>query len=205
MTDYTNLADIKLQIPESGLNSTTDYDAALSSYITTASRLIDQYLGVPDNWFAGSTDETRYYDGNNDYEIQIDEFLSVSELGVSLDGGINSTDYTVYSSTDYYFDPYNAALYRKPYKKIVIDVLNTSRDPFPRYRRAVKVTGVFGHSATPPELIVQACKTQVVQWYMRAKNAWQNQGANETMLTDAGGKLSDDVKLMLHPFVMERL
>jgi hypothetical protein len=206
MADYTTLADVKAQIPESGLNTTTDYDAAISGYITTASRLIDGYLGVPANYFSPSTDgETRYYNGTNDYEICIDPFLSISALGVSLDGGVNSTDYTAYDSTDYYFEPYNAAANGKPYSKIVLDVINSTKDPFPNYRKAVKVTAIFGYSAAIPDLIAQACKTQAVQWYMRGKSAWQNTGANEAMLTDTGGDLSRDVKNMLHSFMLDRL
>ena len=42
----------------------------------------------------------------------------------------------------------------------------------------LKVTGVFGWSATPPADIEQACKIQAVRWFMRAKQGYQDAGAN---------------------------
>jgi len=207
MTDYTTLADVKAQMPESGLVTSTDYDALISTLITPASRLIDRYLGAPDNYFSPSTDnETRYYDGNNDYEITIDPFASVTSLGVSLSGGLASTDYTAYSSSDYILEPYNAALNNRPYNKICIDVVNSTADPFPRYKKAVKVVAAFGNYPTIPDLIAQAARVQTLHFFMRAKSAYQNQSAGENVVaTNVAGGLSEDVKTLLMPFILDRL
>lgn len=204
--DYTTLANVKAQIPESGIGSTTDYDALLTSLITSSSRMIDKYLGVQAGYFYPTTDDvTRYYDGNNSDELKIDDFVSITSLGVAEQGGLQSTDYFSWTSTDYYTHPYNAVANGQPYNTLVVDVENGEKSYFPRYRKAIKVTGIFGFSTTTPELIAQACMTQTLHWYMRAKNAWQNKGANEQFLVDTGGKLDEDVKTMLNGFMLDRL
>ena len=204
MADYTTLSDVKGQLVETSL--TSDYDTQLSAFIVTASRLIDGYLGVHDGYFAPSTDAVvRYYDGNNSDVIKIDNFTSVTALGVAESGGVQSSDYVSWSSSDYFVYPYNAAARGKPYTSIVVDIENGEKTHFPAYRKAVKVTAIFGDYYTVHPLVAQACNTQVVQWFMRAKNAWQNTGANEGMLTDTGGKLSEDVKAMLQPLLLEML
>lgn len=207
MSDYTTTTDVKDIMPESGLNTSTDYDAMIPLYITAASRLIDRYLAVPDNYFSPSTDgETRYYNGNNDYELCIDDYVSIFALAVSLEGGVNSSDYTSYDSTDWYGEPYNASANGKPYNKIVIDVINSTKDPFPRYRKAVKVTGIFGYSLTIHPLVAQACKVQTLHFFMRAKSAYQNQSAGDNVVaTNVAGGLSEDVKLLLMPLLIDRL
>lgn len=57
MTDYTDLATVKARL---GID-TTEYDAVLPSYITTASRAVDRWCKRHDNGFVGAT-ETRIFD-----------------------------------------------------------------------------------------------------------------------------------------------
>lgn len=208
MADYCTSTDVKLQLTDTlGGSTDTTYDDLIASLVTSASRAIDGYLGVEDNYFYPSSDgETRYYDGVNDYTIRIDDFISISALGVSAAGGLSSSDYTAYSSSDYYLLPYNAVAKGKPYNSIEIDVLNSTQNAFPRYRKAVKVTGVFGYSATPPADVKQACTVMSLRYFMRAKSAFQDAGANPAMgQLFYVRELDPDVKTLLHKYVMEKL
>ncbi len=206
MTDYATTTDVKNQLVET-LGSSTDesYDVLIASLLTTVSRLIDGYLGVEDNYFSATTD-TRYYDGNGMTEICIDNYVSISELAVAESGGVSSSDYIVWSSTDYFNYPYNASNKGKPYNKIIVDIENGSKEYIPAWSKAVKVTAAFGYSASPPADIKQACIIQTMRMFMRAKSAYQDAGMNA-----AAGQmfyvkeLDPDIKLLLNKYVMELL
>lgn len=202
MADYTTLAEVKAEIPD-GPFSTTDYDAQITSLITVASRLIDKYLGVWPSYFASTSEETRYFDGTGSQEVKVDDLISITSLAVAETG---DTDYTTWTTSDmdYYVRPYNYAGLGLPISHIVVDH-NGDQYSIPPFPKALQITGVFGFSSTPPELVAQATRVQVIQWLMRSKQGWQNTGANESFLTDTAGKLSDDVKTMLLPYVIGRM
>jgi hypothetical protein len=136
----------------------------------------------------------------------IDDALSVSKLEVSEIGGLNTSDYQEWSSSDWYLHPYNDS----PKRAIIIDRLNGAETFFPRYRKNVKVTGVFGFSATPPAQIRQACLIQVIRWFMRSKQAYADSVASPEvgqMTINVGGRaiapqLDSDVRLLLAPFIL---
>lgn len=175
--DYCQLSDIKAEIPESGLNSTTDYDAALTAMISEASRLIDGEVGRWPGFFYPSTDDqTRYYDGSGGLDLRTDELVSVTSVSVAEQGDI--TDYTAWTSSDYITYPLNASAHGVPITRLAINRFgNTDKAAWYAFPKAVKIVGVFGWSATVPSVIARACKTQAVRYYMRAKQAWQDAGA----------------------------
>lgn len=202
--DYSTSTDAFQDISE-GNYSSSDFPQ-MASMVTVASRLIDRELGRWEGFFYPTTDEvTRYYDGSGCDEQEIDEFVSISAVGISEQGGLASTDYTALSSTDYFVEPYNYTADAKPIKKIVIDALNGPYLRFYRYRKSVKVTGVAGYSLTTPALIEQIVKRQAVRWFMQAKQGYQDQGAS----VEFGGmvfkkeQLDPDIKKMLWPFILE--
>lgn len=208
MADYCSSTDIKGSMPETlGSSTDTAYDDLIASLITSASRAIDGYLGVQDNYFyPSSDDETRYYDGNNDYELQVDDYLSITTLGVAENGGVSSSDYVTWGSTDYFNHPYNATAKGRPYKKIIVDVENGEKGYFPAFRKAVKITGIFGYSTTPPADVKQACIIQSIRQLQRAKSGYQDAGASAALGQLFYVKeLDPDVKNMLNKYVMENL
>ena len=203
--DYITVAQVKADIPDSPLFDSTDstYDNVLSGMITAASRLIDREVGGWPNYFYPSTaDATRYFDGNGDNELNIDPMVSLTSVAVSETGGRSSTNYTDWTlDTDYYVWPYNYDKVSQPIQALVIDNDAGSKGVFDLYRKAVKVVGVFGYSATPPDDIAQACKIQTVRWFMRAKQAYQDGGASPALgemiyVTE----LDPDVKTILRPY-----
>lgn len=207
INDYTSSTDAFADISE-GNYSTSDYPQ-MATMITASSRMIDNEMGRWPGFFYPTTDSvTNYYDGNDDLELDIDEFASISSVGVSQAGGVESSDYTSLSSSDYLTEPYNATNKNMPINKLVIDQRNGSGivNYWYSFRKAVKVTGIPGYSLTPPDVVVQACKIQSVRWFMRAKQGYQDTGAS----VDIGGltlkgelQLDPDVKALLFPLKLE--
>lgn len=202
--DYCSSSDIKNQMPRSGLAGTTDYDDTLTALITNASRLIDNEVGQWPGFFYPTTDdETRYFDGNGEIEIDIDPLVSLTTVSVSEDGNYASSDYTDWTlNTDFYTWPYNATAITQPMQRLIVDY-NGSKSNWTRFRKAVKVTGVFGYTATVPEPIKQACIIQVMRWYMRGKQGYQDAGANVELGQMVYVKrLDPDVKELLWPYML---
>lgn len=200
MADYTSTSDVLAQLPEGGW--TTDYDTQIGALITSASRLIDNYLGVWPNYFYPSSDtQTRYFDGHGFEYVCIDDCISIAQVAVAETGDTDYTNWTV--DVDYVPHPYNYSNLGVPIRELHIHH-NGDKYNFPAFPRAVSVTGVFGYSLTPPDNIAMACKVQVMKWMMRSKSAWQNQGAGSPMNTDTLTGLDDDVKVLLLPYMVTR-
>jgi hypothetical protein len=206
MADYATLAEVKAQIGEPDIATSSDYDSLLSAQITNVSRLIDREVGRFENYFYPSSDATAYYyDGNGDCELWTDEFVSITSVKVSEEGGLSSSDYTTWSSSDYVTWPYNDT----PILRLDVDTLNGSKLYWYAYRKSVEVTGVRGHSATPPDDVNQACIIQTARWFMRSKQAWADTGASPDfgqITVNVGGqnavasKLDPDVAAILNHY-----
>jgi len=203
MANYCTYAEIKTAMPDSQLvqMGTTQHENAFNALITRASRLIDKEVGRWQNYFYPTTDgEARYYDGSGNDELWIDECLSVTSLGVAESGETCSTGYTTWTSTEYQAWPYNYSALSQPILRLDIDV-NGDKGTWTRFRKAIKLTGVFGYSSTPPEDIKQACIIQVVRWYMRAKQAFQDAGASvELGQMVYVQQLDPDIRELLHAY-----
>jgi hypothetical protein len=207
MADYVTVAELRADMVDGGLSSSTDYDVLLGELVTAASRLIDKEVGGWDNYFYPTTDgETRYYDGSGELEQYIDPCVTLTSVSVS-DGGRCSTCYTDWTeNTDFYVWPYNYSSIGKPIEKLVIDNDSGSKGKWDKVRKGVKVTAIFGYSLTPPGDIEQACKIQTMRWYMRSKQAYQDTSASERlgqMLYTQ--ELDPDVKRLLIPYKIHNL
>lgn len=205
MADYCTLKQVKDDMPESGLSSNTTYDLPLGQMVTDASRLIDTLVGRWPNFFYPSTSgETRYYDGNAEAELRIDEMVSITSVAVAEQGGVESSDYTAWGSSDYYGWPYNTTANAEPIRKLIVDVWNGSKSYWHPYRKAIKVTGVFGWTSRPPEIIARATRIQAMRFFMRAKQGYQDAGA----IVDLGQmtyvkELDPDIHKILHKWMIE--
>ena len=208
MADYVTVAEVKGTLPDSDIDTLNDYDAIFSAFITAASRLIDKEVGGWDNYFYPTTDgETRYYDGSGELEQWIDPCVTLTSVSVSEGGGRCSTCYTDWTeNTDFYVWPYNYSSINKPIEKLVVDNDSGSKGKWDEVRKGVKVTGIFGFSASPPDVIEQACTIQVMRWFMRSKQSWQDTSASERlgqMLFTQ--ELDPDVKRLLAPYKLHNL
>lgn len=202
MADYTTSTDAFADISE-GSYSSSDYPV-MANLVTVASRMIDREMGKWDGFFYPSTDDvTRYYDGSGGTEQPIDEFVSITSVSVSEQGKLESTDYTAWTlNTDYITEPYNST----PIYKLTVAADPGTKAVWYRYQKSVRVVGIAGYSATPPDLVAQACKIQAVKWFMRAKGGYQDvQGNDDTGKRYYKGttELDPDVKAMLWGYKLE--
>ena len=176
--NYCTLAEIKSAMADSGLASSSDYDTIIESTITRACRAIDRWTGRAAGAYAvTSTDETtRYYTGSGCDVQWVDEMAAEpSYVGNSQDGGVSSTNYVEYSTTDYYVEPPTAT----PYTRLVLDSINGNYHMWYKFPRSVKVTAAFGYSLSSaiPDDIVQAAIIQTVRWFKRGQQAYKDTGA----------------------------
>ena len=207
MADYTTVTQVKADMPDSGLYSSADYDLVLEEMITNASRLIDREVGGWPDYFYASTSGTRYFDGSGEIEQWVDPIVTLTKVYVAESGGRASSDYTEWTlDTDFYVWPYNYTATSTPIQKLIVDNDASSKGVFTRSRKAVKITGVFGYSSTPPEPIKQACKIQSMRWFMRAKQGYQDTSASiamgEMLYTQ---ELDPDVARLLSPYKVGNL
>jgi len=201
MADYTSAASVRSMVTDSNMTTDTSYDSMLGVLITSASRMIDKFVGGWDNYFiADSADTIRYFDGNGDKVLYIDPFISITKLEVVESGGVAVADYTEWTeNADYITIPYN----RLPKRGLQIERFG-NKSNFYRYQKGIKVTGKFGYSAIVPDDIANACRIQVLRWFMRAKSAYQDASASA-----ASGQvmymkeLDPDVKMLLQPYRVE--
>lgn len=200
---YCSSSDLKAY-PELGLNSTTDYDVIITDDCAVASRLIDREVGKWPGFFYPTTDDvTRYFDGNGEQELDIDPFVSITSVSVSEEGDYSSSDYTTWTDgTDYYTWPYNSTSLSEPIQRLIVDH-NGDKLNWTRFKKAVKVIGVAGYSATTPDVIRKAATIQVFRWYMRGKQAFADGGANIELGRMVYVKqLDPDIKELLRSFMM---
>lgn len=207
--DYCATSDIQAGFPDSVLYSTTDtaFTGLIALMCTRASRLIDKEVGRWPGYFYPTSDaETRYFDGSGCDVQEIDDCISLTSASVAEEGGIASTSYTAWTeNTDFYVSPYNWSANNEPFHELVID-WNGSKAVWYRYRKSVKVVGVFGYSATVPDDIKQAVIIQVVRWYMRSKQGYQDASANpEVGQIFYTKRLDPDIAEILNPYKIRNM
>jgi len=208
MADYCSTSDVKADMPDSGLASSTDttYDTAIGGFITAASRMIDKLVGREPNWFSSTDSETRYYDGTGEVTQDIDECHTLTSVSIADTGGTSSTSYkTITLDTDYYVWPYQYDQLGLPITRLIMD-WNGDEYIWPRFRKSVKVVGQFGYSATPPDDVKLACKIQTVKWFARAKQMYQDTGGGtitgQLVYSRVAKDLDPDVKMLLSSYII---
>ncbi len=124
----------------------TDLSAVSSevtNWIASVKAWIDKYCGKT---FEGSSETTRYYDGNGKQRILIDSFIGIpSEVSIlEVDGTVHLA-LTEGQSEDYIIYPLN-----ETEKNELALVASANILSFLRGKRRLKVTAVFGASTTVP-------------------------------------------------------
>lgn len=173
MTDYVTADEVRDQMPDT--EWTVAYTQILEALITRASRAIDRATGREDGAYANDTATVRYFDGSGQRELWVGE-MAAAPSAVAVDEGGAGT-YTTWAATDYFTWPYNAADEGRPYFRLDVDQLNGDKAQWYRFPKSVKVTAKWGYSTTAPDAIKQATIVQVVRWFKRAQQAYQDVGA----------------------------
>jgi len=198
MADYTTAPEVRALVTDSDFVSDTSYDALLGTLITAASRLIDKYVGGWDNYFYASSTDTRYYDGSGEKLQWIDAVITLDNVSVDENLSGTFTDWEL--DTDYIVWPYNYTSVGKPIQRLDIK-RGGDKGRWYRSQQNVKIEGVFGYSASPPETIEMACKIQASRWFMRAKGGFEDAQASAAVGQMFYTKeLDPDVKLLLESY-----
>jgi hypothetical protein len=203
LPNYCTNTEVKAAMPGNSYGTTVD--TLLTNVLCPhASRLIDAHVKKKPGAFAVSVDVVRYFDGSGTQTLYVGELAAApTKVEVSLTGLITDTSYDLWEATDYVLYPLNAADEGKPYRWLMIDLLSgTSKAVWYPYHKAVKITGKFGYSTTPPDLINQAAIIQCVRWLKRGENAFADTGAIVELgqLTHTK-KLDPEVELILSHFM----
>lgn len=173
MTDYCETTDITNSMPDT--DWTGKYEDLLGLLITRASRLVDRVTGREEGAYKVATATARTFDGSGCREQWLDEFAAAPTL-VEVDETGDFT-YVTWAATDYLVWPYNAAAKGQPYLRLDVDQLNGDKSVWYRFPKSVRVTAKWGYSTDVPDDILQAVTIQVVRWFKRSQQAYQDLGA----------------------------
>jgi hypothetical protein len=198
MTDYCDVADVTGMMPDTDFGNT--YHALMAALITRASRLIDKATGREDGAYEAATATIRYFDGSGGREMWVNE-MAAAPTAVAVDE-VGDFTYTAWASSDYLLWPYNAAAMGRPYQRLDIDQLNGDKVLWYRFPKSVKITAKWGYSTTVPEDIKQAVVIQVIRWFKRSQQSYQDAGA----IVDLGQlryvkQLDPDVQLIISHYM----
>lgn len=163
MSDYITLTELKVTAELQGI-SFGDYDA--SRAITAASAAIDEYCGRR-FWADTDTTSVRYYSPLENWELPIDDLVSLGTVQIDTSGGTAFAT-TLTANTDFLLEPYNATADGKPYEELRLHPLSSYR--WPCYPRSVKITGQFGWPAVP-EQVKSATTMVALKLFMRMRQA----------------------------------
>ncbi len=132
---------------------TIDVDNSFSSAITAWAEAVDLYIDkYTGRSFADSGSVTRYFNGNGQREIDIDDFISLSSVQT-----LNLTDDNVAhtltegKAEDYLIFPYNTT----PKYRLIL-TRTSAVQAWPSGERRIKLTGSWGQSSVPKDIELAA-------------------------------------------------
>lgn len=138
MASYTSKSNIE-EFLDTSIPATLN--SFIDSMIEAAELWINAFTGR--NWL--STTEDRYFDGNGEREIYIDEFNAINSLQIlDSDGDV---DYTLTENVDYRVAPYN-----KDAKTRLEMLPASSAGAFIRGRKRLKVNADWGLTTIPKDI-----------------------------------------------------
>lgn len=158
---YATLEELQAHIDASGGVSWHAADVTnMRTALDAATLWIDERMQTSYR----ATTGTRYYAPEWRDLLFIDDLVTLTELATDEDG--DGVYETVWSTTDYTLEPFNASLAGHPYRQIRRrsgGAYSFTVDTEP----TVAITGDFGYSATPPASIRQACLLLAHRLWMR--------------------------------------
>ena len=186
---YVTLSEVKAA---ARIQDSVD-DALLETTIEASSRLID---GHCERRFYTAGTKVRYYAADNHYVVEIDDLASTTitlETSSDVDGNYDVT----WTDTDYQLEPLNGTTSGLDFPATRIRAIGDYLLPISR-ETAVKVTGVFGFSATVPTAVKQACLIMSLRQFKRYDSPLG------ITFGELGGmrvtRLDPDVDALLRPF-----
>jgi hypothetical protein len=170
-------------------------DTALEAAITAASRMIDDYTErfFYVNGSVGSP-VTRYYTALDPYTINVDDITTVTEI--ATDDNFDFTYGTVFTTSDFMVEPINNPIKGFPYNRLL--AIGSYIFPY-QLPQAVRVKGVWGFTAVPPE-VNMATLIQSSRLFGRRQSPFGIAGSPEMGTVRLYSRLDADVEVLLRPF-----
>ena len=188
---YCTLAELKASL---NITDAVD-DTALEAAITAASRMIDDYTErfFYVNGSVGSP-VTRYYTALDPYTINVDDITTVSEI--ATDDNFDFTYGTVFTTSDFMVEPINNPIKGFPYNRLL--AIGSYIFPY-QLPQAVRVKGVWGFTAVPPE-VNMATLIQSSRLFGRRQSPFGIAGSPEMGTVRLYSRLDADVEVLLRPY-----
>lgn len=186
-TRYGTVAALKSRL---GITDAVD-DDAIAAALDAVSRWIDNYC----NRHFYTAAATRYYTTTYTDHVMIDDCVSLSD--VATDADLDRTYTTTWAAADWELEPVNAAADGAPYDALY--VTPEGDYSFPRSRRGVKLTGVWGWPAVPGP-ITEAALLQGARVFKRRDTPQGVMGSAELGFVRVSYRLDPDVQQMLDPY-----
>jgi hypothetical protein len=188
---YCTLAELKASL---NITDSVD-DTALEAAITAASRMIDDYTErfFYVNGSVGSP-VTRYYTALDPYTINVDDITTVTEI--ATDDNFDFTYGTVFTTSDFMVEPINNPIKGFPYNRLL--AIGSYIFPY-QLPQAVRVKGVWGFTAVPPE-VNMATLIQSSRLFGRRQSPFGIAGSPEMGTVRLYSRLDADVEVLLRPF-----
>ena len=188
---YCTLAELKASL---NITDAVD-DTALEAAITAASRMIDDY--TERFFYANGTalsPVTRYYTALDAYTINVDDITTVTEI--ATDDNFDFTYGTVFTTSDFMVEPINNPIKGFPYNRLL--AIGSYIFPY-QLPQAVRVKGVWGFTAVPPE-VNMATLIQSSRLFGRRQSPFGIAGSPEMGTVRLYSRLDADVEVLLRPF-----
>jgi hypothetical protein len=170
-------------------------DTALEAAITAASRMIDDY--TERFFYANGTSQspvTRYYTALDAYTINVDDITTVTEI--ATDDNFDFSYGTVFTTSDFMVEPINNPIKGFPYNRLL--AIGSYIFPY-QLPQAVRVKGVWGFTAVPPE-VNMATLIQSSRLFGRRQSPFGIAGSPEMGTVRLYSRLDADVEVLLRPF-----
>jgi hypothetical protein len=188
---YCTLAELKASL---NITDAVD-DTALEAAITAASRMIDDY--TERFFYANGTSQspvTRYYTALDAYTINVDDITTVTEI--ATDDNFDFTYGTVFTTSDFMVEPINNPIKGYPYNRLL--AIGSYIFPY-QLPQAVRVKGIWGFTAVPPE-VNMATLIQSSRLFGRRQSPFGIAGSPEMGTVRLYSRLDADVEVLLRPF-----
>jgi hypothetical protein len=197
VTIYATLAEAKarLGIP----TSDTDDDTKLEAMLEGISRVIDWRCRR--RFYTTESDETRYFTAEFSDRLWPGDLLSITTLKTDDDAdGTYETTWT--ADTDYYLEPYNAALDEQPYTKISVAPLTSANYAFPTgLAKGVQIVGKWGYWTSVPGNVSEAALLLAERLFKRKDAIFGITGTADMGMLRQIVKTDPDVELLLAPVI----
>jgi hypothetical protein len=189
---YSTLAETKAALR---ITDSID-DSLLEMAIESASRLLDSYTARS---FYNAGTASRYYAATNDFQTDIDDAISISE--VATDFSADGTYDTIWAASDYELLPLNGRVdgLAVPYNAVKVSGGGDYTFPLYNGEGLVKITGVWGW-ASIPIAIKQATIIQASRIFKRLDSPLGVLSSPDMGFIRVGSRLDPDVAQLVDPY-----